>query len=53
MGEAGRSLRDDRYLKIVNKIKAFGPQSVLDAEQMIRSELAQGQRRRGGAVKST
>jgi hypothetical protein len=35
----GRSLRDPRYLKIVEEISSFGPQSVLDAEAKIRSEL--------------
>jgi hypothetical protein len=40
IGSAGRPLRDSRYLKIVNEIRSFGPQSVLDAEALIRSELA-------------
>lgn len=39
VASAGRSLRDPRYLKIVNEIRNFGPQSVLDAENLIRSEL--------------
>lgn len=36
----GRTLRDDRYLKIVDEIRNFGPPSVLKAEDTIRSELA-------------
>jgi hypothetical protein len=40
IASAGRPLRDPRYLKIVNEIRGFGPQSVLDAENLIRSELA-------------
>jgi hypothetical protein len=39
VASAGRSLRDPRYLKIVEEISAFGPQSVLDAEEKIRTEL--------------
>jgi hypothetical protein len=37
---AARPLRDPRYLKIVEEIRSFGPQSVLQAENLIRSELA-------------
>jgi hypothetical protein len=37
---AARPLRDPRYLKIVDEIRSFGPQSVLEAEDLIRSELA-------------
>lgn len=40
VGSAGRSLRDPRYLKIVEEVRSFGPQSVLQAEDLIRSELA-------------
>lgn len=40
VASAGRPLRDSRYLKIVTEIRSFGPQSVLDAENLIRSELA-------------
>lgn len=40
VASAGRPLRDPRYLKIVDEIRAFGPQSVLEAENLIRSELA-------------
>lgn len=35
----GRPLRDDRYLKIVEAIKRFGPPSVQQAENKIRYEL--------------
>lgn len=35
----GRPLRDDRYLKIVNAVKQFGPPSVQQAENQIRFEL--------------
>ena len=37
---SGKTLRDDRYEKIVRKIRAFGPPSVLQAENTIRTELA-------------
>lgn len=40
VASAGRPLRDPRYEKIVDEIKSFGPQSVLEAEAQIRSELA-------------
>ncbi|MDQ2817430.1 MAG: hypothetical protein M3T49_04365 [Candidatus Eremiobacteraeota bacterium] len=40
IGDTGHPLRDDRYLQIVNRIKRFGSQSVLDAENTIRTELA-------------
>lgn len=40
VASAARPLRDPRYLKIVSAIQTFGPQSVLDAENLIRSELA-------------
>ncbi len=40
MGVAGRSLREPRYLQIVDAIHAFGPPSVLNAEARIRSQLA-------------
>jgi hypothetical protein len=40
MGVAPRNLQDDRYLKIVNEIQAFGPATVVAAESKIRSELA-------------
>jgi hypothetical protein len=40
VASAGRSLREPRYKKIVDEIRAFGPQSVLDAEALIRSEIA-------------
>lgn len=40
VGSAGRSLRDPRYLKIVNEIMAFGPPSVHQAEDLIRTEIA-------------
>jgi hypothetical protein len=39
VASAGRSLREPRYLRIVSEIQSFGPQSVLDAEEKIRSEL--------------
>lgn len=39
IASAGHSLRDPRYLKIVQEISTFGPQSVLDAEEKIRKEL--------------
>jgi len=39
-GEAGRALKDDRYLKVVNLFRHFGPASVLDAENVVRRELA-------------
>ncbi len=39
IASAGRSLRDPRYQKIVDEIRTFGPQSVLDAEEKIRAEL--------------
>ncbi len=39
VASAGRPLRDTRYLKIVQEIENFGPQSVLDAEEKIRGEL--------------
>ena len=39
IASAGRSLRDTRYLTVVRAIEGFGPQSVLDAEEKIRSEL--------------
>jgi len=39
IASAGHALRDTRYLKIVQAIQTFGPQSVLDAEEKIRSEL--------------
>ena len=39
IASAGRSLRDTRYLKIVREIESFGPPSVLEAENKIRSEL--------------
>ena len=35
-----RPLRDTRYLKIVQAIESFGPQSVQQAEMTIRTELA-------------
>lgn len=40
VGSAGRSLRDPRYQKIVDEIRGFGPQSVLQAENLIRAEIA-------------
>jgi len=40
VGSAGRSLRDPRYQRIVDEIRAFGPPSVLQAEDLIRSEIA-------------
>ncbi len=40
VASAGRPLRDPRYQKIVDEIRSFGPQSVLEAEALIRSELA-------------
>ena len=40
VGSAGRSLRDPRYQQIVDEIRAFGPPSVLQAEDLIRSEIA-------------
>jgi hypothetical protein len=40
VASAGLALRDPRYLKIVDEIRSFGPQSVLEAEALIRSELA-------------
>ena len=39
IASAGRPLRDTRYFKIVREIESFGPQSVLEAENKIRSEL--------------
>lgn len=39
VASAGRPLRDTRYLTIVRSIETFGPQSVLDAQEKIRSEL--------------
>lgn len=39
VASAGRPLRDARYLTIVREIQAFGPPSVLEAENKIRSEL--------------
>lgn len=39
VGSGGRKLRDPRYLKIVEEIQAFGPPSVQQAEDLIRSEL--------------
>jgi hypothetical protein len=41
VGVAERLLHDDRYLKIVAAIKAFGPTTVREAEDKIRSELAE------------
>jgi hypothetical protein len=40
VASAGRSLREPRYKRIVDEIRSFGPQSVLDAEALIRSEIA-------------
>lgn len=40
MGVAGRSLREPRYFKIVQEIRAFGPPSIAAAQVKIRSELA-------------
>ncbi|HXW50374.1 MAG TPA: hypothetical protein VEJ41_00170 [Candidatus Acidoferrales bacterium] len=40
VASAAQPLRDPRYLKIVDEIRSFGPQSVLEAEALIRSELA-------------
>lgn len=40
IGSAGRSLGDPHYLKIVNEIRSFGPPSVAQAEELIRSEIA-------------
>jgi hypothetical protein len=37
---AAHPLREPRYLKIVDEIKSFGPQSITQAEALIRSELA-------------
>jgi hypothetical protein len=37
---ARHSLRDPRYLKIVDEIRSFGPPSILYAENLIRNELA-------------
>ena len=53
VASAGRSLREPRYEKIVNEIRSFGPQSVLDAEALIRSEIATmpNQRSVPGALK--
>jgi hypothetical protein len=36
---SGRSLRDERYLKIVRSFKNFGPESVQQAEAKIRADL--------------
>ncbi|MBC5823374.1 MAG: hypothetical protein GIX02_00880 [Candidatus Eremiobacteraeota bacterium] len=44
IGDAGHPLRDNRYLQIVEQIKHFGSQSVLDAESTIRTELASAQK---------
>jgi hypothetical protein len=41
LGLAGRELRDPRYLQIVEAIKAFGPSTVVEAEDKIRSELVE------------
>jgi hypothetical protein len=40
LGTAGKALKEPRYLKIVTMIRAFGPASVLAAENRIRAELA-------------
>lgn len=40
MGVAGRSLREPRYFKIVQEIRAFGPPSILAAQARIRGDLA-------------
>lgn len=39
VSNAGRPLRDDRYLEIVDAIEAFGPSTVVEAESKIRAEL--------------
>ena len=41
MGVAGRSLREPRYFKIVQEIRAFGPPSILSAQATIRKQLAE------------
>jgi len=49
----GQPLRDDRYLKVVQMIKQFGPPSVQQAENQIRYELLNLSRKAaGGASKS-
>jgi hypothetical protein len=40
LASGGRPLRDPRYLRIVTAMQNFGPPSVLEAEALIRSELA-------------
>jgi hypothetical protein len=40
LGTAGKPLKEPRYLKIVTMIRAFGPASVLAAENKIRAALA-------------
>ncbi len=39
IASAGRSLREPRYLKIVEEISSFGPPSVIEAQEKIRAEL--------------
>lgn len=51
VGSAGRSLRDPRYLKIVDEIRNFGPPSVLQAENLIRAEIAASSKPRPQAKK--
>jgi hypothetical protein len=40
-GSPGGQLRDPRYLQLVKAIEAFGPSTVLEAEDRIRDELAE------------
>lgn len=40
LGVAGRSLREPRYLKIVQEIRGFGSPSIFAAQKKIRDELA-------------
>jgi len=53
VGSSGRTLRDPRYLKVVSEIKGFGPQSVLQAEELIRSELSAPRKRPPATPKSS
>jgi hypothetical protein len=46
-----RSLREPRYLKIVESIKAFGPDSVQQAESKIRAELIEADRGTAAAAR--
>ena len=47
----GRPLRDDRYLKIVQMIKQFGPPSVRQAENQIRYDLLNARQPKARAAK--